>query len=654
MNHTTSNKVAKAFIIRLSNNPISVEYAKATAESCDKLGMPWEYFEGYDHWSVQRLVLESGIKLSSYTFDMSDGAASASFSHFKLWDRIRKESAPCIVLEHDAILLHKPDLDIPDNMIVNLGYKVSNYKAYDSVSAGAPNKIVEIDRQAGAHAYAITPNTANFLIKELELVGFYYSIDAAYFLPPRSISVTSMKLGMTDPICALGWIRESTIDNAVNFNYKMLDSFSINFRPQELVYKDKPVIAFLDYSDLDYNEDTLKSTGLGGSETAVINMAKELSEHYNVFVFNNTSKKGFFGKVQYYNYKDKIDIDFQYQAFDILISVRNVLPFVHDSYTMVMWEKYKFNLQLVNSLVNNSKYKILWAHDTITVGEEWIPDLLKYNRLHQIFVLSDYQYNLYINKNEELSYTSKNKFFRTRNGIDKINNINIEDKDPDTFIFTSAYVKGMRPLLEELWPEVKKEIPNAKLKIVGGAYRDLSDDDYDNANYWEKEFIKARQKFNGILDIEFVGFKNKEELNEYYKNASYLLMPSEYPETFGMTILEAINNNVCIITNSYGALEEICPENYCGLVYGKYKKDQVNAFIEIIKDLYYNKNKRDRVMLSANEYKKLFLWSNIKNEWLIKINTMLNIGIEDIYIKSYFDYMQKIMSMHNQRVINKY
>jgi GR25 family glycosyltransferase involved in LPS biosynthesis len=146
MSHIISNKATKAYIIRLSNNPTSVAYAKATAESCDKVGLEWEYFEGYDHWSVQRLVLESGIKLSSYTFDMSDGAASASFSHFKLWDKIKNEKTPCIVLEHDAIVLHKLDLNIPDNMILNLGYKVSNYKAYDSISAGPSKKIIEIDK----------------------------------------------------------------------------------------------------------------------------------------------------------------------------------------------------------------------------------------------------------------------------------------------------------------------------------------------------------------------------------------------------------------------------------------------------------------------------------------------------------------------------
>jgi glycosyltransferase involved in cell wall biosynthesis/GR25 family glycosyltransferase involved in LPS biosynthesis len=655
MSHIISNKATKAYIIRLSNNPTSVAYAKATAESCDKVGLEWEYFEGYDHWSVQRLVLESGIKLSSYTFDMSDGAASASFSHFKLWDKIKNEKTPCIVLEHDAIVLHKLDLNIPDNMILNLGYKVSNYKAYDSISAGPSKKIIEIDRQAGAHAYAITPKTAAFLIKELETVGFYYSIDAAYFLPPRSIAVTSIKLGMTDPVCALGWLRESTIDNdTANFNYKMLDSFSTNFRPISLLYKNKPVIAFLDYTDLDYNPDTLKIKGMGGSETALINMAKELSEEFNVFVFNNTSKKGLFDKVQYYNYKDTADIDFQYQSFDILISMRNVLPFVDQNYTMVMWEKYRFNLQHVNSLVNNSKYKILWAHDTITTGEEWLPELFKLDRLHQIIVLSDYQYNLYLNKNEDFPHIIKNKIFRTRNGIEKLNTINFEDKDPDLFIYTSAYVKGMRALLEDLWPQVKKEFPKAKLQIVGGAYRDLADEDYEHSTYWEKEFINARKKYNGILGIEFIGFKNKEELNECYKKASYMLLPSEYPETFGLTVLEAINNNVIIIANAYGALEEICPEGYCGLVYGKYKKEDNQLFIEIIKDIYYNNEKQLKIRSLANEYKSIFLWSNIKNEWIIKINSILNIETDKSFLKSYANYISKILEIHNQRIINRY
>lgn len=653
MNHTTSNKATKAYIIRLSNNPKSVEYAKHTADSCDKLGINWEYFEGYDHLSISELVIKSGLKVWDYSLDMSDGAASASFSHFKLWEKIKNNKEVAIVLEHDALMLHTLDLDVPDNTILNLGYKVSNYQAYDFNKAGTPKNIVNIDRHAGAHAYAITYKTAEFLLKEIEKIGFHYSIDAAYFLPPRQIAASSIKLTITDPVCAIAWLRKSTIDDvSSNFNFKMINSFSSNFRPIELLHPDKPVIAFLDYSTNDYNPSSLKERGLGGTETAVVSMAKHLSNDYNVFVFNNTSMKGKFDNVFYYNYKDTTDIDYQYQSFDILISVRSVLPFIPEQHSLSIWQQYGFNLQHVFGLANNSKYKILWAHDTVSQGEEWLEYLFYWGYLHNIIVLSDYQYNLYLNKKEEFPYTIKSKIFRTRNGIEKTNSIDLKLKDPNLFLFTSAYIKGMRALLEDVWPQLKKEMPDAKLKIVGGSYKNLADEDFESATYWDKEFIKARQKYNNTLDIEFVGFKTKEELDEFYKKASYLLLPSEYPETFGLTILEAMNNNVCIITNSYGALEEICPPQYCYLVKGKFNKDQVSLFMDGIKKIYNDESLRKTIMTSAEQYKDLMLWSNIANEWDIFFKHILQLPQNSNNIKKHYEYLDKLLKLYNQRVIN--
>ena len=41
----------KAYILRIDTD-ISREYAKLCAESCDRVGLPWEYFEGYTENSV--------------------------------------------------------------------------------------------------------------------------------------------------------------------------------------------------------------------------------------------------------------------------------------------------------------------------------------------------------------------------------------------------------------------------------------------------------------------------------------------------------------------------------------------------------------------------------------------------------------------------
>jgi hypothetical protein len=59
-------KPTKAYILRVSSNPISVEYAKMTADSCNKIGLNWEYFEGYNNLSPSELWSKNTIGIKHF------------------------------------------------------------------------------------------------------------------------------------------------------------------------------------------------------------------------------------------------------------------------------------------------------------------------------------------------------------------------------------------------------------------------------------------------------------------------------------------------------------------------------------------------------------------------------------------------------------
>jgi len=216
----------KAYILRIDTD-ISKEYAKACADSCDRVGLPWEYFEGYTEKTVNSNTFV--IKTTKrFQFRGKGGAATAG--HLHIWKKIADNKECAIVLEHDALMLHKPTLDIPDGQLVALGYKVTDPENYKHDKAGPPIKIEKRDKHGGAHAYALTHVTASQLINTLEKTGLTSMIDNAFFL--RNGSRGSVNLGITDPICALGWLRQSTIwpKSAVD-NYKpVLESFRNNYQ----------------------------------------------------------------------------------------------------------------------------------------------------------------------------------------------------------------------------------------------------------------------------------------------------------------------------------------------------------------------------------------------------------------------------------------
>lgn len=223
-------KPSKVYILMIDTD-VSREYAKCAADSCDKVELPWEYFRGYqekdDIWTNFPIKSKSKLRIAG-----KGGACTAG--HIHIWHKIAIGNECAIVLEHDAIMLHKPEIEIPDDTIVALGYKVEDPENYNHQKVGAPIRVEARNQHGGAHAYALTPKTAQTLVHHIENDGLTNMIDNHYFLRQGSSKKNKniVPLGITDPICALGWLRKSTIWNksAVD-NYKpILASFKENYK----------------------------------------------------------------------------------------------------------------------------------------------------------------------------------------------------------------------------------------------------------------------------------------------------------------------------------------------------------------------------------------------------------------------------------------
>ena len=235
-------KPAKAYILKI-NDALSEEYAKTCADSCDKVGLKWEYFQGYQNMTGRDAWDQTGIPMK---FDRTrwpkrepvyianppagEKAECCSAGHGSIWKKIAEgEDEAAIILEHDALMLQPVDIDIPDYCIVVLGYKVGRPEMYDHLSAGPPKELIAINGHEGAHAYAMTKKTAQFLIQEITEKGLLGCIDNAYFI--RGQRRTAIPLAMASPTPAIGWLRKSTIwDASAHRNYEFIESFKQNYK----------------------------------------------------------------------------------------------------------------------------------------------------------------------------------------------------------------------------------------------------------------------------------------------------------------------------------------------------------------------------------------------------------------------------------------
>lgn len=219
----------KTYIIRISSS-LSQQYAETCAKSCESLSIDYEFFEGienmrnYDAWTSTGLDIRQGSMDHRKPSQGVDAAACCSVSHALVWKRIAETQQCAVILEHDALMLHKITVNIPDGKIVALGYKTTDPSRYDHIKAGPPKNILDIGSHHGAHAYAITPKTAEMLLEELRVYGGGGPIDNRFFMKERW---SKIPLAIMEPTPAIGWIRESTIwEKASTISGATVRSFS--------------------------------------------------------------------------------------------------------------------------------------------------------------------------------------------------------------------------------------------------------------------------------------------------------------------------------------------------------------------------------------------------------------------------------------------
>lgn len=99
----------------------------------------------------------------------------------------------------------------------------------------------------------------------------------------------------------------------------------------------------------------------------------------------------------------------------------------------------------------------------------------------------------------------------------------------------------------------------------------------------EEEILKEINKEN-LENIELKGFLDGEELIESIKNSLCVVIPSEWDEVFGLTVIESFINKKVVITSKQGAFPELIDEDFNGNMFNtgdeKDLADKINRIIE--------------------------------------------------------------------------
>ena len=341
----------------------------------------------------------------------------------------------------------------------------------------------------------------------------------------------------------------------------------------------KDVVFMCGFAYEEWTPENVHTTGIGGSEEAVINMAQQLKlRGYNVTVYNTVTEVKSFDGVVYkpwweFNPKDKVDV-------------------------FIGW---RFENFFDNDI--NATKKYLWLHDVV-FEKEYTKERLE--RIDKILVLSEYH-------RKNLPNIPDDKFYITSNGVD-VSLFEEQEKEvvrnPFQFIYTSSYDRGLEQLLE-MWKEIKTRVPEATLSVYyGWGNFDKRFSDNPERKLWKNRIVELLKQ-DGIKEF---GRVSHAEIAKAMLSSGIWAYPSTWLETNCITGLKAQIAGAVPVVTTLGALSET-------VQFGKKVDVDIrtpegkSAFIECLVNTVYNQDEQERLQM-MNTMREKYSWSNITEQWI--------------------------------------
>lgn len=328
----------------------------------------------------------------------------------------------------------------------------------------------------------------------------------------------------------------------------------------------------------EWNPD-MEKTGVGGSEEAVINMAKLLvKKGWNVKVYGNhgLERKTYEG-VEYIPYWEWSP----HEPTNIFIAWRD--PTLLD----------------IDPIADQ---KYVWLHDT---NPESVFTPTRLERVNKIFVLSQYHRSLYPNIPDE-------KFIVSANGLNPkhFEGIAEEKRDKNKCMYISAPNRGLLTLLE-MWPKIRESCHEAELYWAYGW------DTYDimmKTNPSARAYKEACVKLLDQPGVHELGRIGHEELAEHLKTTNVWVYPTEFTEIFCISAIKAQAAGAVPVTTNVAALDET-------VQYGKKlavsdistnTETQHNFICHVIDLIRNGYTERDKMIEWA---RNSWDWENVAHQW---------------------------------------
>jgi len=361
---------------------------------------------------------------------------------------------------------------------------------------------------------------------------------------------------------------------------------------------------------------SILTTGVGGSETYIIEMARYMQKRgeFDVYVFCNCEEVGeVFEGVTYMPLH-------KYYRFIKENYVHSCMVSRFSEYLPVTFESFVENIYFV-------------IHDLSPSGFV-IPMNIK---LKKIFCLTEWHVEYFTSAfpalkditepfyygidfgnfmARETRETRETREIKNNEIPEENENIVLEisqtsQKVPHRFIYSSFPNRGLLELLK-MWPRIYEHQPNASLHIYCDVNHKWSNDVEPEKMQNIKTLFEKYDAYNHGMNIYYHGWVNKKTLANAWLTADIWFYPCTFMETFCLTALEAAATKTLVITNHLAALQNSVG-NRGIIIKGDATTQEWHekALTKIFKVMDSTDNKMKNVLIDANyEWAKDLSWEN--------------------------------------------
>lgn len=265
-----------------------------------------------------------------------------------------------------------------------------------------------------------------------------------------------------------------------------------------------------------WNGATLETDALGGSETAVIYVARELARlGHDVVVFTRATP-GVYDDVVYVAFERARNI-LRTTPFDVLICARDQMP--------MLWQ-------------HQARVTAIWYHDLPQFKSMFDPTFHAF--------VSVWQANVYVNNQivpqgkARVLYNSVDNSLFTHKHIPRA----LDRNDEVNLVWTSNPERGLWHAGAVL-QTIRTEFPKAQLHVYG------RNSVYGWESQGERNFLP--DSMDGVILHDAA---TKADLAAALANCDLFLYPTWWPETYCIAAVEAQAAGVPVVASQYGALTE--------------------------------------------------------------------------------------------------